>query len=115
MIFWWWPFGKVSGIDRKQLQEQLRSKRTPQLIDVRSGGEYEQGHIKGARSVPIHRLRGQLDKLGLDPKRPVIAICKTAHRSVPAVRLLQERGFEAHQLEGGMDGWRSAELPEVKG
>lgn len=114
-MFWWWPLGKVQEIHPQQLQEQLQTKRKPQLLDVRTGAEYEQGHIKGARSVPIHRLRGQIDTLGLDPKRPVIAICKTAHRSVPAVRLLRQRGFDAYQLEGGMNAWRDAALPEVKG
>lgn len=114
-MFWWWPFGKVSQISREELQTQLRSKRPPQLVDVRSEGEYEQGHIRGARSVPIQRLSGQIKQMGLDPKRPVIAICKTAHRSVPAVRLLRQHGFDAHQLEGGMDAWRDAKFPEVKG
>jgi rhodanese-related sulfurtransferase len=43
----------------------------------------------------------------------VVAICLTAHRSIPAVRLLRENGFEARQLQGGMLAWRAAQLPEV--
>lgn len=118
-LFWWWPFGKVAEIEPRQLHEQAsRSnsrKKQLQLIDVRSVMEYEQGHIKGARSVPIHRLRGELASLNLDPARPVIAICKTAHRSVPAVRLLRQQGYDAQQLAGGMNAWRAAGLPETKG
>jgi rhodanese-related sulfurtransferase len=45
----------------------------------------------------------------------VVAVCLTAHRSVPAVRLLRERGFEAVQLSGGMMAWRAARLPEARG
>ena len=41
-------------------------------------------------------------------------VCLTAHRSVPAVRLLRERGFDAVQLSGGMIAWRAARLPEAR-
>ena len=44
----------------------------------------------------------------------LIAICLTAHRSIPAVRLLKQRGFEASHLAGGMLAWRAASLPEEK-
>ena len=37
------------------------------LIDVRSDLEFSQGHIPGARSVPIHQLSGVLAELDLDP------------------------------------------------
>jgi rhodanese-related sulfurtransferase len=43
-----------------------------------------------------------------------VAICKTAHRSIPAVRLLRQQGYNAQQVAGGMDRWRSAGLPERK-
>jgi len=43
----------------------------------------------------------------------VVAICLTAHRSIPAVRLLASEGFEATQLKGGMLAWRAAGLPEA--
>jgi rhodanese-related sulfurtransferase len=42
----------------------------------------------------------------------VVAICLTAHRSIPAVRLLRARGFEAAQLAGGMLAWRVAGFGE---
>jgi rhodanese-related sulfurtransferase len=60
-------------------------------------------------------LRSRIESLKLDPARPVVAICLTAHRSVPAVRLLRERGFDAVQLSGGMIAWRAARLPEARG
>ncbi len=113
-MFWWWPFGKVPSVEARTLREQLRKDRRVQLIDVRSTGEFEQGHIKGARSVPIQTLKKKLPGLNLDPSKPVIAICQTAHRSVPAVRLLRQQGFDAHQLDGGMNTWRSTGFPEIK-
>lgn len=113
-MFWWWPFGKVAQIEAADLREQLRKDKRVQMIDVRTAGEYAQGHIKGARLLPIHRLRRDLATLRLDPNRPVIAICQTAHRSVPAVRLLRQQGYDAKQLSGGMSAWREAGYPELK-
>jgi rhodanese-related sulfurtransferase len=43
----------------------------------------------------------------------VVAICLSAHRSPPAVRLLSRAGYDARQLEGGMLAWRAAGLPVV--
>ena len=113
-MFWWWPFGKVPQIEAKILREQLRKDRRIQLVDVRSVTEFAQGHIKGAQSAPIQSLKKQLPELKLDPGRPVIVICQTAHRSVPGVRLLKQQGFEAQQLGGGMNAWRAAGFPETR-
>lgn len=40
------------------------------LLDVREPAEYTQGHIPGAKHIPLSRLA---DRLGeLDPRRPVV-------------------------------------------
>jgi rhodanese-related sulfurtransferase len=110
---WWVPFGRVPEIEPAALRERLDRKPLPQLVDVRTHAEFARGHVRGAVNVPMTELPSRLDALGLDPKRPVVAICLTAHRSIPAVRLLRERGFEAVQLAGGMLAWRAAKLPET--
>jgi rhodanese-related sulfurtransferase len=112
---WWLPFGAVPEIAPAALPAALQGPRPPQLLDVRTPLEFAAGHIDGATSAPITSLAVRLTQLGLDPARPVVAICLTAHRSIPAVRLLRARGFEASQLAGGMLAWRSAGLPERKG
>jgi rhodanese-related sulfurtransferase len=53
-------------------------------------------------------------QLELSYDRQVLAICLSAHRSISAVRALKELGFDALQLEGGMQSWRAAGLPEVR-
>jgi rhodanese-related sulfurtransferase len=95
------------------LHERLGREPRPQLVDVRTHAEFAQGHVRGAVNVPITELPSRIDALGLDPGRPVVAICLSAHRSIPAVRLLRDRGFEAAQLAGGMVAWRAASLPET--
>ncbi|HYQ81412.1 MAG TPA: rhodanese-like domain-containing protein [Anaeromyxobacteraceae bacterium] len=111
---WWLPFGRVPEIAPADLAERLRRRPWPQLVDVRTPAEFAGGHVRGAVNVPVTEFRARLDSLGLDPARPVVAVCLTAHRSVPAVRLLRQRGFEAMQLAGGMRAWRSERLPEAR-
>jgi rhodanese-related sulfurtransferase len=112
-MFWWVPFGKVPEISATQL-DVWRSDGTAQILDVRTGPEYRSSHVPGALHTPVTDFGAQLAALQLDKSRPVVAICLSAHRSIPAVRALQEQGFRnACQLEGGMLAWWKAKLPTV--
>lgn len=111
--FWWWPFGRVPEIDARELQARLQGGAPPQVVDVRTALEWRHGHIAGAVHVPLLDLPERLASLGLDRSRPVVAICRTAHRSIPAVRVLREQGFDAYQLRQGMQAWWRADLPVV--
>ncbi len=113
---WWWPFGRVDEIAPDALQAEIaRNGRGLQLIDVREEFEYEQGHVAGARNVPIHDLSRSLENLGLDPERPIVAICLSGHRSIPAYRLLKRKGYrQVYSLAGGMMAWRRAKLPTTE-
>ncbi len=112
---WWLPFGEVPEIRARQLAGDLATMSPPQVVDVRTAAEFRRGHVRGAVSVPISELPRQLATLGLERGRPVVAICLTAHRSIPAVRLLRRAGFDAVQLAGGMLAWRADGFPEDEG
>jgi rhodanese-related sulfurtransferase len=111
-LFWWWPFGKVPEVPASELDTMRGKDRTrPQLVDVRAPTEWRSGHIAGAINVPITELGSRITGLKLDPKRPIVAICRSAHRSIPAVRLLRQHGFDdVCQLQGGMIAWVKAGL-----
>jgi rhodanese-related sulfurtransferase len=112
--FWWLPFGPVPDIPPTDLAGRLAANPTPQILDVRTALEWRRSRIPGAVSVPITELRRRLPSLALDPARPVVAICLSAHRSVPAVRLLRAHGYpDVTQLAGGMLAWWREELPTV--
>jgi rhodanese-related sulfurtransferase len=112
---WWFPFGAVPEVTATELAASLGSKTSPLLLDVRSPLEFAGGHIEGAMNVPVTGFPEALADLALQPDRAVVAICLTAHRSTPAVRLLRRRGLDARQLAGGMLAWRAAGLPEHRG
>jgi len=111
-LFWWLPFGRVAEISAFELSRRLGAEPRPQIIDVRTRWEWRRSHIEGAVSVPIHELKDRIPSLDLDPARPIIIICRSGHRSIPAVRLLRSRGFEqSAQLQGGILAWRRERFP----
>lgn len=111
---WWLPFGDVPELAPDEVLRLVEAGGV-QLVDVRTSLEFGGGHIEGAVSVPIIDFPSRWRSLGLDASRLVVTICLSAHRSIPAVRLLRQQGFDAKQLKGGMLAWRAAKLPEVKG
>jgi len=79
-------------------------------VDVREAYEWEAGHIDEAVHVPLNQLMagGGQD---LDRSRPVVAVCRSGNRSELAALMLQARGYEAHNMQGGMEEWEKAGLP----
>ena len=114
---WWFPFGRVEEIAPRELKDRLQNDgQVLQLLDVRSSLEYAESHLENTQNVPITELGQRLASLGLDPARPVVAICLSGHRSVPAYRLLRRAGYsQVYSLSGGMLAWWAARLPTVKG
>ena len=72
------------------------------ILDVRSKGEYQCGHIKGSINISVDTLSGNLSKLKKD--KPIITCCASRMRSSTAKSILKSNGFtEVHN--GG--GWIS--------
>ena len=84
-----------------------------QILDVREPYEWEAGHIEEAIHIPLGQLMSGAAMEGVAKDRPVLVVCKTGNRSELAALMLQARGYDAHNLEGGTEGWASAGLPLV--
>lgn len=72
------------------------------IIDVRTKGEFQGGHIKGSQNIPLDVLKGHLSKL--DKTKPVIVCCASGMRSASAKGILKSNGF-TEVYNGG--GWMS--------
>ena len=112
---WWWPFGRVPEISAPVLHaEMVLGTNAPQILYVRTLSEWNDYRIDGSLNVPVTELKSKIRSLALDRHRPIVAVCRSARRSIPAVRLLQRHGFkQVCQLQGGMLAWRQANLPVV--
>lgn len=73
-----------------------------QVIDVRTAGEFKNGHIKGAQNIPLDQLKSKLGKLKKD--KAVITCCASGMRSASAKAILKSNGFN-EVYNGG--GWMS--------
>lgn len=75
------------------------------LLDVRSAAEFAEGHARGARNVPVERLRETIERLG--PRdRPIVVYCHSGARAGAATVILRNAGFrEVHNL-GTLARWR---------
>lgn len=62
------------------------------IIDVREKVDYEKGHIKGAKNIPLSELRERMDEIPRDGK--VYVNCKTGQKSYNAVLALQNAGYK---------------------
>jgi rhodanese-related sulfurtransferase len=82
-----------------------------QLVDVREAYEWDAGHIAGAVHIPLQSLLAGAERGRLDRSRPVVAICRAGNRSELATALLQARGYDAANMEGGMEAWARTGLP----
>jgi rhodanese-related sulfurtransferase len=56
------------------------------LLDVREGPEWRAGHAPGARHIPLSHLPAQMKDL--PPRRTVVTVCRSGHRSALAARML---------------------------
>ena len=94
------------------LLERLKSGEAPLLVDVRTPGEFESGHVPGAINIPLQDLQRRMRELRPYRDTELVLYCETGVRAGHAGRLLEQQGFtELRALEGHMSAWRSAGLP----
>ena len=104
----------IKSITAPELNERLQNGEKLLLVDVRTTPEYAyEGHIAGARLLPLNMLPKRASELPKDAA--IICICRSGNRSQAACEQLAHMGYEdVTNLAGGMFGWRRAGLPIEK-
>jgi rhodanese-related sulfurtransferase len=103
----------VPAIDARELQEKLKSGKHPFILDVRQPEEFREGHISGAKLIPLGELRQHMQELPRE--REIVCVCASGSRSSSAARQLASAGFNVINMQGGMFVWQRAALPVKKG
>ena len=94
---------------------QLINRKDALVLDVRDTGEFEAGHIAGAKHVPEKKLTERLGDLEKFKSRAIIVTCSSGTRSDVAVQVLRRNGFnDAVHLSGGVIAWQQAGMPLEK-
>lgn len=107
-------FGKpVASLNAVELNEKLKNGKRPLVLDVRQPGEYQNGHIAGAKLIPLGQLSRRIKEL--PQNREIVCVCASGNRSGSATRALTKAGLNAVNMKGGMHSWRRAGFPVKKG
>ena len=75
------------------------------LVDVREVEEFETLHLEGAQNLPLSQLADIYDQLDKDQLHYVI--CKSGMRSARACQFLEEHGYKAINVQGGMTAFEN--------
>jgi len=105
----------ITDVDPADGWQALKADPSIQVVDVRTPGEYRDGHLQGAKLIDYHGsdYRAQLERL--DPSRPCLVYCASGGRSRKALKNLESLGFERIiHLPGGFNAWQRAGLPIAK-
>ncbi len=75
------------------------------IIDVRSPQEFDRGHIKGSKNIPVNIIQREVNALK-KLNKPVITVCHSGARSGMAKSVLKAAGIEVYN-GGSWSGLRS--------
>ena len=106
--------GKGSGLSPQDMV-QLMNREKAVVIDVCSPEEFAQGHVIGAKNLPLGELDAKLAQVVKNKATPVVMVCQVGARSARAAVAAQKLGYENVQsLAGGLKAWQAANMPVEK-
>ncbi len=103
--------GSTASITVQEAWERVKApKTTAMIVDVRETWEFKQGHVRGARNIPLSQLGKRLSEIPVE--RDILLICRSGNRSLQAAKFLQQQNVErVMNVSGGMLSWEMHRLP----
>ena len=93
-------FFGLGNNDSEKIGEYLQNGAV--IIDVRTPGEFADGHAHGSINIPLNAIAGQINKIK-KYKKPIITCCRSGARSGTAANILNNNGIDS--INGGP--WQS--------
>ena len=113
-----WPVlagGGASGLSTADAV-QLINRQKAVVVDGCCPEEYGEGHVSGAKNVPLAQLQERLPTVVKNKSVPIIMVCSRGARARRAAIMAKQIGYDnAQALAGGLGAWREANLPVEKG
>ncbi len=115
-ILLWELLSRRSGREISTLLAvQLINYKDALVLDVREESEYDAGHIPNSKHIPADKIKDRIEELEKFKDKPIVIIYRSGVRSGSAGATLHANGFSLiHNLTGGIDTWKHADLPIVK-
>ena len=101
---------EASSISAAELHKRREAMAAPVVIDVRTAGEYDSGHIPGALNIPFDQVVERIAEV--EAPHGVALYCMIGPRARKGESALLAAGYEkVLHLEGGLAAWKAAGLP----
>jgi rhodanese-related sulfurtransferase len=104
----------MTNITRDELKRRLDRGEKIHLVDVLPRGQYEEGHLPGAISIPAREIPGKAPLLLRDKEAPIVTYCSGAQCSASeeAAEDLRSLGYNnVFEYKAGKEDWEKAGLP----
>ncbi len=106
------PFTDITPAQAAALIRERGSDPLFKILDVRTGAEFSESHIKGALNIDVKAPDFKENVGKLDHDGTYLAYCRGGVRSARAVNLMKELGFKrVYNLAGGLMQWQAEKLP----
>lgn len=96
----------IKTISINELAQKLQDSKSSNIIfvDVREPHEYEAGHIKGMKNIPLSTLKSDYKSLSKDAE--IVLLCRSGKRSLKAANILKDFGYgNVVSVSGGIQEW----------
>ena len=96
-----------------EFEKAIMNKDSVQVLDVRTPGEYNSGHIANALQADWNDPQEFNRRIGfVDKTKPVYVYCLAGGRSAAAAAQMRKAGYEnVYELKGGMNAWKAGNKP----
>ena len=74
----------------------------PMIIDVRTQGEWDSGHLQSAVHLPLDSLPRDIETLAPDKRQRILLYCRSGNRSGQAAKIMLDLGYSDVVNVGGI-------------
>ena len=106
--------GSVRAVGISEFKADRDAGKVPVLFDVRTPGEYSEGHVEGAILVPLQELDRRMADFEAHRDGEIYLICRSGGRSARAASTLAAAGYSTVNVEGGTMAWMAAGHPVAR-
>lgn len=97
----------VKNVSADEAYKLINENKNLVVLDVRTKGEFESGHIPKAKNIPVQQLAARIKELDKHKETPILVHCASGGRSPSAVKALIKNKFtQVYHLNRGLTTWK---------
>lgn len=98
----------LSNVPSMSSEESLKviSDNSYRFLDVRTDGEYSDGHIPNSIHIPLQEIKSRISEIEKIKDKKIIVYCRSGARSSMASKTLLKERFDVSNLTGGITSWK---------